>query len=356
MKKKPKKYQAGTYYFLSKLPTYEPWSVLIRVLIISVIGVLTIRFLASVTDVPLSEFLWTDYLHIIISFNVLSESIIITDMILERYLPVPDKLRFRIIAQTILSIILSTVIYYIAVAVLTGTLHEEKEISDNLRRLSMGFGLVFTIFLVSSLLMTRLVDKWMFAQSEIEELKREKLKMDYNALQDQLNPHYLFNNLSVLKSLILYDKDSAVKFTENFTDVYRYVLQSRNKMTVKLKDELVFMNAFVGTHQERLGDGLIVKASVNKDLLSREIPPLTMQLLIENAIKHNIASTESPLRIDVLSKGRYLVLKNNIQLKDTSYSTQTGLKNLVKRYAILTKHEVVIQNKDGIFKVKVPLL
>ena len=95
----------------------------------------------------------------------------------------------------------------------------------------MGFGLVFTIFLVSSLLMTRLVDKWMFAQSEIEELKREKLKMDYNALQDQLNPHYLFNNLSVLKSLILYDKDSAVKFTENFTDVYRYVLQSRNKMT-----------------------------------------------------------------------------------------------------------------------------
>ncbi len=356
MRKKLKKYKPGTLYFVSKLPTYEPWSVLIRVLIISVIGVLTIRFLASVTDVPVSEFLFKDYLHIIISFNVLSESIIIADMVLEKYLPIPEKLKLRFVVQTIIAIILTTVIYYIAIAVLTGTLHEEKEFSDNLRRLSMGFGLVFTIFLVTSLLMTRMVDKWMFAQKEIEELKREKLKRDYNALQDQLNPHYLFNNLSVLKSLIMYDNESAVKFTENFTDVYRYVLQSRDKMTVKLKDELVFLDAFVGTHQERLGEGLIVKGSVKKDLLSKEIPPLTIQLLIENAIKHNIASTEKPLKIDVFSKGDYLVIENNIQLKETSYSTKTGLKNLVKRYAILTDNEVIIKEKDGVFKVKVPLL
>ncbi len=355
MKKKLKICKHETNYFISKLPTYEPWSVFIRIAIVSVIGVLTVRFFADVTNVPLDKFVLADYLKIIVSFNVLSESIIITDMILEKFLPIPEKLKLRMIGQTILSIILSTLIYYVSMAVMEHS-NLEDEIPESMRRLSMGFGLVFTIFLVTSLIMMRMVDKWVFAQREIDELKREKIKLDYNALQDQLNPHYLFNNLSVLKSLIMYDKDSAIKFTENFTDVYRYVLQSKDKMTISLKDELVFIDAFVGTHQERLGEGLIVKASVKKELLSKEIPPLTVQLLIENAIKHNIASSESPLNIDIYSKGEYLVVKNNIQLKDTSYSTKTGLKNLVKRYGILTKNEVVIKSKNGIYKVKVPLL
>ncbi len=180
--------------------------------------------------------------------------------------------------------------------------------------------------------------------------------MDYNSLQDQLNPHFLFNNLSVLKSLIIYDPDVAVDFTENFTDVYRYVLQSRNKRLVKLNEELQFMKAYYALHKERLGDGLLVETSIPEGETDKEIAPLTGQLLIENAIKHNVTSKETPLKISVAIEDGYLVVSNSLNLRTASYSTKTGLGNLVRRYEMLTEKEIVVQYDDERFEVRVPLL
>ena len=341
--------------YISKLPTYTWSSFITRFVVIGIVGIFTMRFLVSVSDVPLEEIKIRKYLTTILSFNILSESIIAIDRYLEKIFPIPERLKHRFLIQTIFSILVIIIIYVVTVELLPSFLHD-PEIPDNLRNLVLGFGLSFTIILVSGLLVVRMVDKWLFAQQEIEELKREKLKMDYNALQDQLNPHYLFNNLSVLKSLILYDKESAVKFTENFTDVYRYVLQSKDKMTVSLKDELLFVEAYIGIHKERLGDGLDIKISIEKEMLDKEIPPLTSQLLIENAIKHNIASIDNPLKIRISTESGYLRVKNRIQLKDTSYSTKTGLNNLIKRYQIVSDKEVKIENGGTFFKVSVPLL
>lgn len=187
-------------------------------------------------------------------------------------------------------------------------------------------------------------------------MKREKLEMDYNSLQDQLNPHFLFNNLSVLKSLIIYNPEVAVGFTENFTDVYRYVLQSKNKRLVKLKEEFDFMKAYYALHKERLGEGLLLEYDISQEELDKEIAPLTVQLLIENAIKHNIVCKETPLKLRVVVGNDHLIVINNLNLRTASYSTKTGLGNLVRRYEMLTDKEVVIQYNEEMFEVKVPLL
>jgi LytS/YehU family sensor histidine kinase len=236
---------------------------------------------------------------------------------------------------------------------------EPKLILENSRPaviLGMALGLIFVQVVANSLTMARITRKWLNSQEEIAEMKQEKLEMDYNSLQDQLNPHFLFNNLSVLKSLIIYNPEVAVGFTENFTDVYRYVLQSKNKRLVKLKEEFDFMKAYYALHKERLGDGLLLEYDIAKEELDKEIAPLTVQLLIENAIKHNIASKETPLKLRVVVGNNYLVVINNLNLRTASYSTKTGLGNLVRRYEMLTDKEVVIQYDEEIFEVKVPLL
>jgi LytS/YehU family sensor histidine kinase len=179
---------------------------------------------------------------------------------------------------------------------------------------------------------------------------------DYNALQDQLNPHFLFNNLSILKSMIIYDQYSAVDFTQNFTDFYRYVLQSRGKTTVLLKDEIELLYSYIAIHKERLGENLQVKIDIGNDSIEKNIPPLSLQLLVENAIKHNIAGKENPLMIEVFTDTDSITVKNNLQPKESFYSTRNGLKNLVQRYKLIAEKEVEINQNEEFFTVKLPLL
>ncbi len=281
-------------------------------------------------------------------FNLLSEGNILIDILLERIFPIPQKIGRRFLVQLVCGfVLLVLLILYFGdktILQLPGV------------RLSIVFSLIFVVIMVSVFISARIFEKWMYALQEVEELKREKMKMDYTALQDQLNPHYLFNNLSVLKSLILYDRDAAVQFTQNFTDVYRYVLQSKDKMTIRLKTELDFIEAYIGLHQERLGEGLQVKFSIEKQTINRDIPPLTLQLLVENAIKHNVVSKAQPLIIEIEAKGDFLSVKNNVLLKETFYSTKTGLKNLLKRYQLLTDKKVEVEQAETYFLVKLPLL
>ncbi|MCK3684819.1 histidine kinase [Maribellus sp. YY47] len=340
-----------------RLPSYEPTSIFGRFVIISIISVLILHFIAYVTKLPPDmekKIPAIIYIVVIVAFNLAVETQIILDNILERFLPVPKKIKLRLFLQVGVGVLFLIVAHRVIMAVI-----EPKLVLDNSRSgviLGMAAGLIFVQMVANSLTMTRITRKWLNSQEVIEKMKLEKLEMDYNSLQDQLNPHFLFNNLSVLKSLIIYDPDIAVDFTENFTDVYRYVLQSKNKKLVKLKDELDFMKAYFALHKERLGEGLMLDANISSEELDKEIAPLTGQLLIENAIKHNITSKETPLKISVVASEGYLVVANNLNLRTTSYSTKTGLRNLVRRYEMLTEKEIVVQYDDERFEVKVPLL
>lgn len=339
--------------------SYKPLGIIFRILVNSVIGLAVLHILTI--------FIWkfkqdlkfdpqvievSRYLRAILYFNLLSESQVLADYVLEKIFPVPRNIKFRILTQTILSflfvLLFSFVVTYIE--------NRRNVVPKIIIFLGLSSGFVFITLLSTSLMLIRITQKWIYSQKQLDVLKQQKLQMDYKSLQDQLNPHFLFNNLSVLKSLIVYDKDTAIKFTENFTDVYRYVLQSRNKKLISFKEELQFIEAYVGLHKERLSDGLNIKFSIDKEAQSSKLPPLTLQLLVENAIKHNITSKSSPLNICIEANKEYVEVRNNLQLKEASYSTKTGLQNLMKRYVLLTHKEVWVYNSATEFTVRVPFL
>jgi LytS/YehU family sensor histidine kinase len=223
-------------------------------------------------------------------------------------------------------------------------------------QLMMLLGLIFIFMLIVISVALRIIEKWIFSVIQLEELKSMKLKSDYNSLQAQLNPHFLFNNLSVLKSMITFNPESAIHFTQNFTDVYRYVLQSKDKETVKLSKELEFIQAYSSLHKERMGEAFQVVSEVNEADRKKEVPPLALQLLVENAVKHNIAVKEEPLVICIKSNVEKLTVSNNVNLKESAYSEKTGLKNLMERYALLTDKQVKVISGDKKFEVEIPLL
>uniref|UniRef100_UPI003217B3AC sensor histidine kinase n=1 Tax=uncultured Draconibacterium sp. TaxID=1573823 RepID=UPI003217B3AC len=339
-----------------RLPSYKPLSILLRFIYVSLIAVGVLNLIEYVVG-SYQDSIKPDYFYyvlIIVSFNVVAEFQIILDNILERFLPVPDKIRLRVAIQFVFGLFVLVMVMKITMFFIEPGLLGESTKPSVFMGLIMG--LLFVQMTASSLAVARFTQKWVDSQEQIAEMKREKLRMDYNSLQDQLNPHFLFNNLSVLKSLIIYDQEAALQFTENFTDVYRYVLQSKDKRLVKLNDELDFIKSYIGLHKERLGTGLEVESSILEEDGEKEIAPLTLQLLVENAIKHNVTSRENPLKIFIDTDSRLLTVSNSLNLRASSYSTETGLKNLVKRYEMLTSNEIVVQYDDERFEVKVPLL
>lgn len=340
-----------------RLPSYKPVSILLRVTIISLIAVGVLLLISNIVGKPEGfegaiPFIY--YVVIVVAFNVSAEVQIVFDNILERFLPVPQKMKLRISLQ----ILLGLAVLVLAQKIVMSFFNSQLITESSKPGIYMGLisGLFFVYMLANSITIARFTQKWIDSQEEIADMKREKLRMDYNSLQDQLNPHFLFNNLSVLKSLIIYDKDSALKFTENFTDVYRYVLQSRDKQLVKFSNEMEFIYSYIGLHKERIGKGLHVNFSISKGDIETEIAPLTLQLLVENAIKHNIASRETPLEIEISAENSYVTISNNLNLRTSSYSTKTGLQNLVNRYAILTPKKIEVRQDENKFEVRVPLL
>jgi len=342
--------------FIAKLPSYSFLSILFRFIVASAVGILSIRFIVLVAD-PVPDFAdqtprLKDYLLIIFSFNLLAELNIILDIILEKFLPIPEKIKLRMAIHSFAGISL-----IVAVFQLTKLLFPEYEqVGKDAFLMAVAMGLIFVNMMSTSLILVRFMDKWVYAQKRLDAMKEEKLRMDYTVLQDQINPHFLFNNLSVLKSLIIYDQKTAVSFTQSFTDVYRYVLKSRDKMLVELKEELQFIDSYVSLHKERLGDGIDVQYMIDKEGVEKNIAPLSLQLLVENAIKHNVVSKENPLYIEISSDENFVIVKNNLRLKESSYSTNTGLSNLVKRYELLEGDDIIVEQNDNFFIVKVPLL
>lgn len=292
------------------------------------------------------------YIKVIIVFNILSEVNVLLDNVFERYVPIPSRIKLRVL----LHIIASLVVGFLALFYFEANINNVEVLNQPVTWLMFAFGLIFVFSIIIVSISLRFVAKWMSTQQEVEELRQLQMKNDYNALQDQLNPHFLFNNLSVLKSMIRYDTDAAVAFTQNFTDTYRYVLQSRDRATVRLDEELEFIRSYVGLHAQRMGEALKVDYDIDTWLESSLIPPLSLQLLVENAIKHNIASKEEPLEIRIYTAGKSICVENNFQPKESSYSFSKGLNNLTARYDYLTEQKVRIIQDDKIFKVELPLL
>jgi hypothetical protein len=189
-----------------------------------------------------------------------------------------------------------------------------------------------------------------------EQLKKENIAARYESLKNQVNPHFLFNSLNALTNLVYEDQEKAVKFIKQLSEVYRYVLDTREKEIVSLSAELEFLKSYVFLQQIRFGEKLKIDMQVNPD--NQFIAPLALQMLIENAIKHNVVSEADPLHVTIFIEGKYLVVSNNIQKKNSmgEPSSGIGLENIRKRYEFLSMDPVIIHQDEKYFNVRLPLI
>ena len=188
-------------------------------------------------------------------------------------------------------------------------------------------------------------------------LKESSVEAQYQALQSQLNPHFLFNSLNTLISEIGYNPENAILFTQNLSDVYRYILQCQQQRLVTLGSELEFLDSYVFLHRVRLGDCITVDCRLDESLLEYRLPPLTLQLLAENVIKHNIISLRQPMVLSLSSEDEnWLVVSNSVRPKKSVQPSGMGLKNLASRYRLVCGQEIIIEKTTELFTVKIPLL
>ncbi|MEM6540203.1 MAG: histidine kinase, partial [Bacteroidota bacterium] len=192
---------------------------------------------------------------------------------------------------------------------------------------------------------------------ENEQLNRENLSLKYIQLKNQINPHFLFNSLSILSALVKSNQDNAQLFIQNLSEIYRYVLFQDQKDLVPLKQELEFITSFIEILRFRYDEGLQVTIDIKEAALSKGIIPMTLQLLIENAVKHNIVDENSPLVIDIKSEGNNLIICNNLNKKIViSKGSKIGLNMIRKRYKIVNSSEIMVTNESDRFVVKIPLI
>ncbi len=192
---------------------------------------------------------------------------------------------------------------------------------------------------------------------EQENLKRESIKAQLDALKTQVNPHFLFNNLNTLSSLIPENPDHSILFVQQLSKVYRHILEVKDEKIITLKDELDVVNAYCFLLKTRFENNLLIDIIIPEDVLNKKIVPLSLQLLLENAIKHNIVSMDKPLHINIFTTNNKIVVKNNLQIKkQIMESTGIGLNNIRNRYKLLSKQLVEVTATENDFTVSLPLI
>jgi sensor histidine kinase YesM len=276
---------------------------------------------------------------------------------LEQHIPWLRKPNLRFFLSAFLEIligilILTTVNYLIFIVI------QKQEISTLYSKTFEGlkYLIIFTIagvILINSSLFFR---SWKQAAVNEEKLKREKLAIEYEALKNQVNPHFLFNNLTALSTLVYKDQQKAEIFIQEFADVFRYVLESRDKEVVNFADEKKILKSISYLYQIRHEDSLKININL-PDTTDKYVIPMALQMLLENAIKHNTISVNNPLMIDIFEEDGYVIVKNNLQPKKSEIvSNKIGLENIKSRYRYLSDKEVLVEILNKNFIVKIPVL
>jgi len=191
----------------------------------------------------------------------------------------------------------------------------------------------------------------------LEMAAREKVQSQFDTLRNQVNPHFLFNSFNTLNSIIAQDQEAAIAYVEKLSDYFRIVLEQREKDVITVKEELSLVNSYLYLQQQRFGDNLNCEINLSSETGRSLIPPLTIQLLVENAIKHNVISKSKPLHIKIFELGNEIIISNNVQLKLTKEpSTGIGLENIKHRYRILFDRTISIVDSNYEFAINLPIV
>ncbi len=259
--------------------------------------------------------------------------------------------------RTCITIVLNTILFLGIVQLLVSIypLVTGQELSES----ETGFMyFVYFVILIITVFIARILKYQMMHHEDLlenEKLKQQNLQKELTALKNQINPHFLFNSFNSLNSIVRDNKD-ATTFIKELSFMYRYILQSGERDLVSLQEELKFLDSYVHLVKTRYRDRFVIDIVIDEEYLLKEVPPLALQLLVENAVKHNEISEKNPLQVKIYSKDSIIYIENEIRER-TSFvdSTGNGLMNLDKRYFLLKKQHISISNKENIFSVKLPI-
>ena len=257
-----------------------------------------------------------------------------------------------------LAIIVYAVFAYIAVSMLMARIVYGTWSGSQLNWvIKTSYVAIFISFAVSIVFLAfGFFQSWKNSLLQAESLKAEMLRYKYESLQNQINPHFLFNSFNVLSDLVYEDQKKAVNFIGQMSQLFRYVLDSRDKELVPVAEELEFISSFAYLLQTRFEDKLDIKVEVESEA-DEVIVPMSLQLLIENCVKHNEISASKPLSIQIYREENMICVANNLQPKGfRESSTGTGLSNLTQQYRFFTDTQIRISETHKEYVVKVPLI
>jgi len=277
--------------------------------------------------------------------------------ILDRKLPWLHFPLKRLIVQTLVTIGFSLTI--IAITIVLNGLFSHEQITSGyfLDRGYFMMKIAFSFIFVGSLGSNAILffKNWKEAAVQQEKLKRQQLALQYETLKGQVSPHFLFNNLNSLTSLISTNPDKAIDFVKKLSEVYRYVLDQKDQELVDLATELKFVESYVFLQKIRFETNLDVQIQVNPK--NFKVIPLSVQMLVENAIKHNEISDRKPLQIRIFSTDdNCLIVENQLQKKSGSEGSGSGIQNIRERYEFFTNKKVVIFESLDRYLISIPLL
>ncbi|SDX43070.1 Histidine kinase [Lutibacter oricola] len=259
--------------------------------------------------------------------------------------------------EIIITLIVHFVILYGSVKLfifIFSALNEKSQTDEEIGFIYFGYVIVFIVlFFVAKILRYQVFREEDLLEKEI--LKQQSIENELTALKNQVNPHFLFNSLNSLSSLVRENKE-ATTFVTKLSFMYRYILQSSEKDLVTLKEEMKFLESYIHLIKTRYRDRIIINIDISEEYYKSKIPVLTLQLLVENCIKHNEISVDNPLEINIYIDRNYIVIENLINPKISHVeSTGKGLSNINKRYLLLKEEHISISNLNNVFKVKLPI-
>ena len=264
----------------------------------------------------------------------------------------------RILVGFVSSFIVSLFVIFL-LRIFENVIVEGNTLNNFLAKETASNYIVSTIFTFIVLLIVHFV--YLYKWYQENKLKEQKIiagsaSAQFESLKNQIDPHFLFNSLNVLSSLIEENPEAAQKFTTSLSKVYRYVLEQKDKDLVSVEEELKFAKTYMNLLKMRFENSITFEVPEFQNDEAKVVP-LSLQLLLENCIKHNIVSEKKPLHIKIHIEENELIIENNKQIKEVLQDRKgVGLQNIVSRYAILTKRNVIIQESETIFKVKLPIL
>lgn len=262
-----------------------------------------------------------------------------------------------LIVQFLISMLNVALICFVTLELLYMVLSMPVQVNGLHIKLLTAFGFRVNLFLNCINAIVYYMNQLKKSQLEAEQLKKISAESQFEALRNQINPHFLFNCFNVLSSLVYLDADVSAKFIAQLSHVYRYLLYNQDRKVVPLRDELDFLDAYRYLLEIRFGENININMHINCDDEKLYIAPAVLQMLIENAIKHNVVSKRHPLHITLSADTRTISVSNNLQEKEMKEdSTQIGLRNIRQRYAFLSDEPVMIEKTNDHFIVTIPLL